>query len=183
MKRVIAYSPEGSSLDEILSLEQQAAKAGILVTECAIGCSWGEVVKSLRAGDSLVVRSLSCFSSLNELLGFVGCNGVRVYSLTEEWFSAPISDPAVYQTRLYELGSSLHAARTQRGLNKALAAGRRPGRRLGSVQLHKSGDYADVLRVDSMREQDGLSVAEACRQAGITVYLYYRMRKKEAEDR
>lgn len=177
MKRTVVYSPEGASLDVVLALQARAQRAGFEVTECAAGCSWDEVRSSLNRGDSLVVDSLLCFHSLNDLLGFVASSGVFVHSLDEAWFSEPFVDPMAYQTHLYELGSSLHANRTRQGLAEAAANGRKPGRRLGSIQPIKQHERDAVTRVDALRMQERVSVAEGCRQVGISPYIYYRTRK------
>ena len=178
----VLYLPEGCALSEMERLHSEVLACGGSVDKIVTGQELDDALAGLSEGDAVWVDSFgACFGSLLEVLSVEYVRGVRLRSLAEGWFGAtPVDDPQAYHHRLYELGASLHAGRTRKGLERAAKQGRKPGRPMdGKDKLRQVSDEDRIRieQVDRLRRESEVSLREACEQAGITVYGYYNTRK------
>ena len=167
------YIPTGRSLVEAQETLERLAARGVTPTQIAVGQEFSAFIAFLEQGDELWVESLECFSSLLDLLAVAG-RGVTIRSLDEPWFSE-LSTQTL--EKLYNLGTSLHAARTRKGLARAATKGRLPGRTIGFRKTYTAEDFADVERIDALCASEAISIVEACRRLGLSIHAYYRRRK------
>ena len=132
-----------------------------------------EALEYLREGDTLVVWKLDRLGrSLPHLIETVRSleeRGIGFKSLREQVDTTTPGGKLVFHLfgALAEFERDLVRERTQAGLVAARARGRKGGR-------PKAMDATKVAMAKSFRENPDLSVAEICRQLGVSEMTFYR---------
>ena len=105
--------------------------AGYDTDAVRLGVSWEEFLGGVPDGATVVVYSVDFFPSLMELLSTLAALQERrivLKSIKEPWLGEPVGSTAEFLFKLKELAVALHQNRTQQGIAKARAAGKRIGR-------------------------------------------------------
>ena len=170
-----------STDDQNLDLQKDAlARAGVekVYEDKASGRSLdrpqlAECLRSLRAGDSLVVWRLDRLSrpvrGLIELINELKRQGVQFQSVTEQLDTSTSMGQFVFHitAALAEMERSLIRERTMAGLAAARARGRKGGRKAKLTP-------AQLKAVRTLLEARELSVGEIAKQFGVSRSTLYR---------
>jgi DNA invertase Pin-like site-specific DNA recombinase len=139
---------------------------------------WRKVIKALKAGDMLVVYSLSrATRSLVDLTALVNDlqeRGVEFQSLTEKIDT----NTAMGRGMLHILGalSQMERELTLERINAGLAAARTRGVRFGRPSIMSKADHDCAL-------DQNLTVAQAAAKIGVSKRHVYRIRAKAGLDK
>lgn len=172
------YIPTFYSLAEIQNNIKEMAAAGIDMQNTSIEESFDEFVKTLQPDDTVVVYSYDCFASLIDVLSTIV--SVPIRSFSEAWLAEPVTDNRRYLEQIYELGKKIHAARTNRGLDRAKREGKKLGRAYGSIKPEAQNREL-LLKVDMIRRENKVTIAQACRVAGCSTYTYHSNKRRLLE--
>ena len=176
MSRAWCYIPQGTPLHQATQTTQYAASVAQREWTLVVNRPFDSFMNDVEAGDTVVVGSLTLFSSLVSLFSWAAL-GVAVHSVDEPWYGQPIDDPMQYTARLHALGQQMHIARTCRGMEQAEQQGRRAGRVAGSKNKVRRQWEPQILEVERLRREEGLTLHEACSRQGISTHIYYRCKK------
>lgn len=160
-----AYLPAYLSLAEIEHLV-----AHYQLPNPIVAASFDEFLTHIDpATDRVVVPSMTVFASLIDALA--AGEKVPISSIEEPW----IDQMQQYVVPLYQLATKIHTARTNRGLARAKAQ----GKKLGRAYNTPDNPNAVLVQVDALRLEYGISIAEACRRLGCLPSAYHNARRRE----
>lgn len=169
---VAALNSVAEFKDVVAMFEQK----GVEAQDVVINKSFDDFAQSLQSGDVVVVRSYAdVFVSLpyffTKYMEFAQ-RGISIESITDQTVELTTENVKLIQL-LSDVGTSIRAFSTQKGLMKARSEGKKLGRPQGSTKLDSK-----IKEVERLRKEAGLSVVKACKIAGCEPRTYYRYNGK-----
>lgn len=154
---------------QLLSLFEQN---GIDANNIIINQPFGDFTTTLKPGDTLFIVSYSdVFFGLGDMLD-------RCITLLDKDIEiCSIMEPDIIfgskylslMRNLHILGRDMRSRRTQNGVNKAKAEGKKLGRPEGTVKFNSK-----AIAVEKLRRESRITVVDACKIVGCSPQTYYR---------